>query len=297
MSGAIIAIESGFNGSIENISDNLAANIRVNGTSTFFLFIIGHKDILIKYCETFFSTADFLSLETDKIIFLLENESGSKELPWTPTIKKANRDKKIKEIAHNNNINLKEGIPKLFTENGNRVNDLNVAAFRLIGNAQSQYIGGLNVKNIDLSSFIYEPSFSIEYCNGEKIKEGDLSTFELINDKEKANFTITATNGSTVYDMDTRRYPLAVAINTKNDPLKKGCYRINYEIIQRAIIPQWVTKRNAATLNELEESNKPDAVIKVLRLESIYRYIAEAYNNRPEWGRVYADSLYLEKQR
>jgi hypothetical protein len=296
MSGAIIAIESEFDGSIENISDNMAANIRVNGTSTFFIFVIGGRDALIKYCEAFFATPDFQSLKSEKVLFLLGDESGPTELPWTPSIRNANSDRVFERIAQNNNINLKEGIPKLFTVEGTTVDPLKVGAFRLIGNVRSQYIGGLPLKNIDPGSFTFESSYTVEYCRGDGVTQGNLSTFELINDKEKTNFLVDAFDGSIVADIDAGRYPLAVAINTKNDSLEKGCYYISYEIFQKAKIPQWVTGRSAGTLSELEES-KSDGVIKILRLESIYRYIAEAYNNRPEWGRVYADSLYLEKQR
>lgn len=296
LSGALIAIESGFDGAIENISDDLAANIRVNGTSTFFIFVIGRRDTLIKYCEAFFATPDFQSLKSEKALFLLGDGSGPAELPWTPAVRNANSDRVFERIAHNNSINLKEGIPRLFTAQGAAIDPLKVGAFRLIGNVRSQYIGGLPAKNIDFGSFAFEASYTVGYSNGDGNTQGSLSAFEVINDKEKENFTITAVNGSGVDGMDAERYPLAVAINTKNNALEKGCYYINYEIFQRAKTPQWVIERNAGTLNELEAS-KSEGVIKILRLESIYRYIAEAYNNRSEWGRVYADSLYLEKQR
>jgi hypothetical protein len=296
MSGAIIAIESGFDGSIENISDNLAANIKVNGTSTFFIFVIGNREVLIKYCEALFATADFQSLKSEKVLFLLGDGSGPAELPWTPAVKNANSDRVFERIAQNNNINLKEGIPRLFTGGGKAVDSLKVGAFRLIGNVRSQYIGGLPLKNIDFNSFTFDLSYTAGYCKGDRTTQDSLSAFEPINDKEKANFTITAINGSVVDGMDAGRYPLAVAITAKNNSLEKGCYYITYEIFQRAKIPQWVTERNAGTLGELEES-KSGGVIKILRLESIYRYIAEAYNKQSEWGRVYTDSLYLEKQR
>jgi hypothetical protein len=296
MSGAIIAIQSGFDGSIENISDNKAANIKVNGISTFFIFIIGQRDILLKYCGAFFANADFLSLKSEKTLFLLGDGSAPSELPWTPAIKKANSEKNFERIANNNNINLKVNIPRLFTVKGNPVDPMKVESFRLLGNVRSQYVGGLPIKNIDFNSFSFEPSYTVEYCKGDKNTESDLSVFE-IKEKEKANFIITAINGGAVNDMDSSRYPLAVVINAKNDSLNKGCYRINYEIFQRAKIPQWVADRNAGTLDELKDSIKPDTAVKILRLESIYKYIAEAYNKQFEWGKVYSDSLYLEKQR
>jgi len=298
MSGAIIAIQSGFNGTIENISNNPNAKpIKVpDGISTFFIFIIGQRDILLKYYGAFSADTDFRSLKSEKTLFLLGDGSVPSELPWTPSIRKANSDKMFEKIANNNNINLKENILKLFTVKGNTVDPMKVESFRLIGNVRSRYVGGLPVKNIDFNSFNFESSYTVEYCSGDKNTEGNLSVFE-VREKEKANFFITPANGRTVNDMDTGRYPLAVVINTKNNSLNKGCYRINYEVFQRAKIPQWVTDRNAETEDELRESNKPDTAVKILRLESIYKYIAEVYNKQHEWGRVYSDSLYLEKQR
>jgi len=300
MSGAIIAIQSRYNGSIENISDNLAANIKVDGISTFFIFIIGQRDTLLKYYEAFFASADFSSLKSNKVLFLLGDGSWPSDLPWTPDNKNASSDKRFNEIANNYTINLKEGITKLYTVKG-KVDPFKVKSFRLLGNKHSQYVGGLPIQNIDFNSFNFEPSYTVGYCNWEdRITKGELSIFELVNDKEKANyFTIDdAVNGESVNGMDAKRYPIAVVVKTtENKSLKKGCYRIDYEIIQRAIIPQWVKDLNAGTLNELEESIKPDKAVKILRLESIYKYIAEAYNNRSEWGKVYADTLYLEKQR
>jgi predicted small secreted protein len=299
MSGAIIAIQSGFNGIIENISGKLTdPGIPVNGISTFFIFIIGPRDSLLQYCEAFFADTVFLSLKSEKVLFLLGDGSGLSELPWTPAISKANSEKRFEKIAGNNNINLKENIPRLFTVKGNTVDPAKTVSFRLIGNVRSQYVGGLPVKNIDFNSFDFEPKFiTVEYFSGDSNTEGKLSEFKPINDKEKSNFTIEAINGDKVKNMDSARYPLAVVINTNNDSLNKGCYLINYEIFQKAKIPQWVTERNAGTEDELRESVKQDTAVKILRLESIYKYIAEAYNKQPEWGRVYFDSLYLEKQR
>ena len=298
MSGAIIAIQSGFNGTIENISNNPNAKpIKVpDGISTFFIFIIGQRDILLKYYGAFSADTVFQGLKSEKTLFLLGDGSVPSELPWTPSIRKANSDKMFEKIANNNNINLKENILKLFTVKGNTVDPMKVESFRLIGNVRSRYVGGLPVKNIDFNSFNFESSYTVEYCSGDRNTEGNLSVFE-VREKEKANFFITPANGRTVNDMDTGRYPLAVVINTKNNSLNKGCYRINYEVFQRAKIPQWVTDRNAETEDELRESNKPDTAVKILRLESIYKYIAEVYNKQHEWGRVYSDSLYLEKQR
>jgi hypothetical protein len=297
LSGALIAIESEFDGSIENISDDLAASIRVKGTSTFFIFIIGRRDTLTKYCEAFFATADFQSLRSEKVLFLPGDGSGSAEPPWTPAARGANSDRVFERIAGTNNINLKEGIPKLFTAQGVAVDPLTVGAFRLIGNDRSHYIGGLPVTNIDSNSFAFEASYTAGYCKGDRNTRGELSVFELLTGKAKENFAIAAIDGSLVNGMDTGRYPLAVTITTKNGSLEKGCYHISYEIFQRAKTPQWVTERNAGTLAELEESKSSGGAVKILRLESIYRHIAEAYNNRSEWGRVYAGSLYLEKQR
>jgi len=298
MSGAIIAIQSGFNGDIENITkDPNAKSIKVDGISTFFIFIIGQRDILLDYCGVFFANNDFQSLKSERVLFLLGDGSGPSELPWTPSIENANSEKRFEKIAGNNNINLKENIQKLFTVKGKAVDPAKVASFRLRGNVRSQYVGGLPLKNIDFNSFNFESSCKVEYFNGNNNTEGNLSAFEAINDKEKSNFTIEAINGSKVKNMNAARYPLAVVINTTNNALNKGCYRINYEIFQRAKIPQWVKERNAETEAELRESINQDTAVKILRLEYIYRYIAEAYNKQLEWGKVYSDSLYLEKQR
>ena len=294
LSGAIIAVQSGFNGSIENISDNLAANIRVNGISTFFIFVIGHRDTLIKYCDALFATADFQSLNSEKVLFLLGDDKKPADLPWTPEFRNANSEKVFARIANDNNINLKDGIPKLFTVNGNAVDPLKAASFRMIGNVRSQYIGGLPVRNVDLNSHDYEALFTVDYCAGGRIAEGNLSEFNKISEK---GISAIAVYGSTVDKMDARRYPLAVAINTNNSSMNKGCYRINYEIIQKAIVPLWVKNLNTDRLSELNESVNPNTAVRILRLESIYGYIAEAYNSRSEWGRVYFDTLYLEKQR
>jgi len=296
MSGAVIAVQSRYNGFIENISNEIGINIRVDGASTFFIFIIGKRDTLVKYCEGLFATPDFQRLKSEKVLFLLGDESKFTELPWTPVIRNANSEKVFERFLNGYNINLRDDIPKLLTAQGNAVDPLKAESFRLIGNFKSQYIGGLPVQNIDSGSFEIASSFTVRYNGGDKIPSGELSVFELINDNEKVNFSVNVIDGSEADGMDFTRYPFAVIINTKNDSLKKGCYHVNYEIFQRAKIPQWVTEMNADTITELDQS-KSGPVIKILRLESIYRYIAQAYNNRSEWGRIYANSVYFEKTR
>jgi len=298
LSCALIAVQSGFNGSIENISENLGVNLRVDGVTTFFIIIIGQRDILVKYCDALFATSDFRSARSDKVLFLLADEDSTYEIPWTPSIRNANSDRVFNRIAVDNNINMKNGMLKLFNRERNTVDPHNVAAFRLLGNVRSQYVGGLPV-HIDFANFKHEPSFTVEYSAGERISDGELSVFKFVNDKEKSNFEVAVINGYEVSEMNTARYPLAITVNIQNDFLNKGCYRLNYEVSQRAIVPRWVIDLSASTQAELEDSIRQggNTSVKILHLESIYRYIAEAYNNRSEWGRIYADSVYFEKQR
>jgi hypothetical protein len=300
LSGALIAVESRFNGTIENISINSAPNIEVDGISTFFIFIAGQRDILKKYCEALLQTVEFKQVKSEYVLFLIDNDSRSAKIPWTPDIKNANSERTFERIGYNNNVNLKDDISRLFTWNGDAsapVDALKVESFRLLGNVRSQYIGGISVDYADTKAFSFEPSYTAGYSKGERVEQGAFTTFDTLNDNEKAKFTLTIVDGNEVSGMDASRYPLAIAVGTKNDSLDKGCYQIRYEIFQKAIVPRWVIERSAGNLSELEESNRPNTPVKILRLESIYRYIAEAYNYRPEWGKIYANSLYLEKTR
>lgn len=300
LSGALLAVESRFNGTIENISINSTQRVKVDGISTFFIFIVGQRDVLKEYCEALLETVEFKQAKSEYVLFLTDNDSPSAEIPWTPDIKNANSERTFERIGYDNNINLKDDISRLFTWNGNtaaQADSLKVESFRLLGGPRSQYIGGISVDYADIHSFSFEPSYTVGYSNGERVEQGAFTAFETLNDREKTNFAITVVDGNEVSGMDTNRYPLAVAIETKNDSLDKGCYQIRYEIFKKAIVPRWVTERSAGNLNELEESSRPNTLVKILRLESIYRYIAEAYNYRSEWGRIYADTLYLEKTR
>jgi hypothetical protein len=302
LSGALIAVESRFNGTIENISLNSAPNIKVDGTSTFFIFVVGHRDILKKYCDALFETVEFKNeqVKSEHVLFLINNDSRPAQIPWTPTIKNANSERMFERIGYNNNVNLKDDISRLFTWDGDtsrQADSSKVESFRLLGNVRSQYIGGISLDYADTNSFGFEPSYTVGYSKGERVEQGALTAFESLNDKQKANFAITVADGNDVSGMNTNRYPLAIVIGTKNDSLDKGCYQIRYEIFQKAIVPRWVMERSASNLNELEESTRSNTLVKILRLESIYRYIVEAYNYRPEWGKIYVDSLYLEKTR
>jgi hypothetical protein len=300
LSGALIAVESRFNGTIENISINSTQRVKVDGTSTFFILIVGQQDVLKKYCEAFFQTVEFSQVKSEYALFLIGNDSFPAEIPWTPAIKKANSEKTFERIGYNNNVNLKPDISRLFTWNGDtatQADPLKVVSFRLLGRNKSQYIGGISVDYADFKNFAFETLYTVGYSNGERVEQGAFTAFDMLDDREKTNFTVSVVDGNQVSEMDTRRYPLAVAVAAKNGSLDKGCYQIRYEIFQKAIVPRWVTERSAGNLGELEESNQADSPVKILRLESIYRYIAEAYNYRSEWGRIYADTLYLEKTR
>jgi hypothetical protein len=300
LSGALIAIESRFDGTIENISINSTQRVKVDGTSTFFILIVGQQDILKKYCEALFQTVEFGQIKSEYALFLISNGSLPAEIPWTPDIKNANSEKTFERIAYNNNVNLKSDISRLFTWNGGtptQIDPSKVASFRLLGDISSQYIGGVSVDHTDFDSFSFESSFTAGYSNEGRVEQGDFTAFDILDDRKKANFTITIVDGNKVSEMDTGRYPLAVAIKTKNASLDRGCYQIRYEIFQKAIVPRWVTERSASNLSELEESSQPNSLVKILRLESIYKYITDAYNYRPEWGKIYADTLYLEKTR
>jgi hypothetical protein len=300
LSGALIAVESRFNGTIENISINSAPNIKVDGVSTFFIFIVGHRDIVKKYCDALFQTVEFQQVKSEYVLFLINNDSSPAQIPWTPTIKNANSDKTLKRIGYNNNVNLKDDISRLFTWDdtiSKQADSSKVESFRLLGKVSSQYVGGISIDYADTKAFSFEPSYTVGYSKGERVGQGSFTAFETLNDNQKTNFTITVADGNEVSGMNTNRHPLAVVIGTKNDSLEKGCYQIHYEIFQKAIVPRWVMDRSASNLNELEESARSNTLVKILRLESIYRYIVEAYNYRPEWGKIYADSLYLEKTR
>jgi len=300
LSGALIAVESRFNGTVENIAINSAPNIKVNGISTFFVFIIGHQETVKKYCDALFQTVEFQQAKPEHVLYLINNDSRPAHIPWTPDIKNANSERIFERTGYNNNVNLKNDILRLFTWNDNdlkKVDPLKVESFRLLGNNRSQYVGGILIDYIDTKAFNYEPSYNVGYSQGEKVEQGVFTVFETLNDNKKANFTVNVVDGNEVSGMDINLYPIAVIVETKNNFLEKGCYQINYEIYQKAIVPQWVIERSAGSLTELEESNRPDNLIKILRLESIYRYITEAYNHQPEWGKIYASSLYLEKTR
>jgi hypothetical protein len=300
LSGALIAVESRFNGTVENISVNSAPNIKVDGTATFFIFVVGQKDILKKYCEALLETVEFKQVKSEYVPFLINNESHPAQAPWSPKTRNAKSEETFKRIGYNNNVNLKDDIARLFTWNDGtsmQVDSLKVESFRLLGNVRSQYIGGVSVDYADTKAFNFEPSYMVGYSKEERVEQGAFTAFRTLNDTEKTNFTINVVNGSEVSGMNSNRYPLAMVIGTENGSLDKGCYQIRYEIFQKAIVPQWVLERSANNLSELEESNRPDTLVKILRLESIYRYIAEAYNYRSEWGKIYADSLYLEKTR
>jgi hypothetical protein len=300
LSGALIAVESRFNGTIENISINSAPNIEVDGISTFFIFIVGQRDVLKKYCEALLQTVEFKQVNSEHVLFLIGNDSHPAQIPWTPDIKNANSERTFERIGYNNNVNLKDGVFRLLTWNGDtliQVDSLEVESFRLLGGVRSQYIGGISIDYADTKAFSFEPLYTVGYSKGERVEQGAFTAFDTLNDNEKTKFTFAVVDGNEVSGMDTGRYPLAVAIGTKNNSLDKGCYQIRYEIFQRAIVPRWVMERSAGNLSELEESNRSNTLVKILRLESIYRYIAEAYNYRSEWGKIYADSLYLEKTR
>jgi hypothetical protein len=300
LSGALIAVESRFNGTVENISVNSAPNIKVDGISTFFIFVIGDQYILNKYCEALFQTLEFQQARSEYVLFLIDNDSRPAQVPWTPNTRNANSNRMFERIGYNNNVNLKDDIPRLFTWNDNiskQVDTSKVESFRLLGNVRSQYIGGISVDYADTKAFSFEPLCMIGYSQGGPVEQGAFTVFETLKDNKKASFTATVINGNEVSGMNVNRYPIAIVIETKNNALDKGCYQILYEIIQKAIVPRWVIERSASSLNELEESNQPNKLIKIFRLESIYRYIAEAYNYQPEWGKIYADSLYLEKTR
>jgi len=301
LSGALIAVESRFKGTVENISKDSTQNIKVDGKSTFFIFILGPRDILKKYCDALF--VEFPKGEYNHVLFLINNDSRPANIPWTPGIRKASRPKMFEKIGYGSNINLKNDIPRLFTLNGTdpkQADPSKVAAFRLIGDIKSQYIGGISVDYADTDAFKYEAPYNVGFSRGDRVEQGAITVFEALNDNKKTNITIDVIDGNKVAGMDANRYPLAVAVGTKNASMDKGAYQIRYEIFQKAVIPSWVSKRSAATETELKESNRPDNpdnVIKILRLESIYRYIAEAYNYKPERGKIYADLLYLEKTR
>jgi hypothetical protein len=302
LSGALIAVESRFNGTIENISINSAPNIRVDGQSTFFIFIVGQRDAVKRYCEALLETVELKQVKSEYVLFLIGNESRPSKIPWTPGIKNANSEKGFERIKYNNNINLKSDILRLFTWKGDTskpepADTEKAESFRLLGNVRSQYVGGISVDYADPKAFSYEPSYTAGYSKEDRVESGAFTAFDTLNDNEKTKFIITVVEGNEVLDMNASLFPLAVVIGTKNDSLSKGCYRIGYEISQKAIVPQWVTERSAANLSELEESNGSNRLVKILRLESIYRYIAEAYNSRSEWGKIYADSLYFEKTR
>ena len=321
LSGAIIAVQSEFDGKIENITrDTADEGIEIKGKSTFFIFIIGPRDTLLQYCGVLFDDTDFRSLKSERVFFLLGDESLPSDLPRTPDVKFAESDEDFKRIANNNNINLRANIPTLFTADGNPVNR-KVAAFQLLNNVGSRYVGGLAAKNLAITNLpvkdiesdtfknIFKNNFknnfqfdddtekTVEFSGGEEKTEDNLSVFEPVTDKEESSFTVTAAADSAVNEMDEGRYPLAVVINTKNGSLREGCYRINYELFQRAKIPDWVTARNAETADKLKESIKPNEPVKILKLESIYKNITEAYNKQREWRRVYSDTIYLEKLR
>jgi hypothetical protein len=299
LSGAFIAVESRFKGTIENISVNSAPNIEVDGTSTFFIFVVGQRDILKKYCEALLQTVEFRQVESEYVLFLIGNDVRPGRIPWTPDIKNANSERTFERIGYNNNVNLKDGA-RLFAWNNGvsaRADSLKVESFRLLGDVRSQYVGGISVDYADTKAFSFEPSYAVGHSKEERVEQGALTAFDTLNDAEKTKFALSVVDGNEVAGMDAGRYPLAIVIGTENGSLDRGCYQIRYEIFQKAIAPQWVIERSASNLSELEESNRPDRLVKILRLESIYRYIAEAYNYRSEWGKIYVNSVYLEKTR
>jgi hypothetical protein len=289
-SGAIFAVKSTFRGNIHSISAvDSNKNIRVDGYSTFFIFIVGDKQHVKQYSAALSDDLAKKRLIFNISLFFLDEPDGA-TLEQQPDTVTAGNKKRFDAAANNyNTINLRRNNSFIRTwEKRSGEPDSNRAGFAAKAAKAEAYLVMTNIgaqymyRTTEQTG--YNPALplienlSLAYFSGTtKTHGGDLSNFDAVPHEKLLTPSVFATDGYNYFK---------IGIDSKN--LAKGYYRITFNII-----PDWVEALDAVDISSLEASNKPGDTIKILNLGLIYRNILKEFNRENNFSKA----VYLIKNK
>jgi hypothetical protein len=323
MSGAIFAVTSSFNGNINDVSgSNNQKNIPVkNGSSTFFIFIVGDTGSVQAYSEGLARDFEIKGMMkgTDFELSLFINDALYQGKPYLllPSGQEFTRretvfnsgDYKYKKVNLRKTTLLswaeRDTPPKSGEDEERSVKYVlqrsDAEAYLTIGDSGSRYIAALPVEKGDITEFEYSVDVRVEYFDGGKNTRGEPSAFEPyarpVGTIVTAAVDVAPDELEASVDAEVGTDYLYLLIETKNKNLIQGYYKIGYTVRSHGKIPAWVYDRSASDIEELEASVAAGGQIKVLHLTTIYGYIKEAFNKiRNANNEVYSGVLYLVRK-
>lgn len=280
LAGALFTAESSFKGVINTVSstDETASIPVPNGTASFFICIIGENSAVSDFSAALAKELKAHAVVYHNAVFLTNPVGNIKPRVSNPRPGNAREFSSAEYALVSMNIDREKTHPQ---------------AYRLLKFDASRWAAGLALPNINFDSFSYKPNPSFFYDDGkrEKKNEGAASVWQSI---EPGPISVKTPRGSA------KSNALYIVVETANDDLSAGHYRVSYDIIPDAkTAPNWVKNLNAPDVSSLRESIASGAAsgegIKVLELSNVYRTIAEAYNKISQ-RKIYKDSLYLTKR-
>jgi hypothetical protein len=300
LSGALFAVESTFSGVINSVSyvNNDTVNIPVrDGISTFFICIVGDSDIVYAYSAELSKELSNKKINFHDAVFVVNAPQEVKPHHGEPIMATNARNYGKSENALRL-LNLRSQAVYII----NQTSTDRIESYQVLTDVGSRWAAGLPLKNINTDNFKYKAESSLYYFNGEKAKtEGNKpvpSPFV-----GKANSTIASAkvvNNSNIDNGSIQEngeiFPVYILIETDNEAMEKGWYRIKYDIVPEAIQrPDWVSGLNAENVGTLQESaSVAGGRVKVLELANVYEKIADAYNKQTR--SIFSDEIYLVKK-
>ena len=301
LSGALFAVESAFSGRIHSFSyvNNVERYIQVrDGISTFFICIVGDSDIVYAYSAALAKELSDQKINFHDSVFLVKATQEAKPHHGDPIMAPDKRRYENKENALRL-VNLRQHEVKFANK---QTSSDRIEAYQILTETGSRWAAGLPLKNINTDNFNYRAESSLNYFDGKKVKtegnENPPSEFE-----GKANSTDASAKLMYISNIEKKSLPedadsspLYISIETKNHEMKKGWYKIKYDIVAEAIKrPGWILDLNAENIGTLEQSARViGGRVKVLELANMYEKITDAYNRQARV--IYSDSIYLVKK-
>jgi hypothetical protein len=319
LSGAIFAVESEFDGNINDISSTYNnVNKRVYGRSTIFIFLIGDSNNVKKYGKKLNSDFKEKGLHYNEALFLIKSEFQvkSKIVP-KPLAEIVTVDFNTSEYKDKYKYKTFNLVPiKLKKQFKNPISntieiiDAQVDAY-LAQTSKSRYFIGIPIEETELAKIAkieYSVDTSIYYFNGEKKLDNKeafkFTPYEKVNVVKTASVQRTDADKEEVTEykkleslMQMYTFPntdyIYITVDINNAELDSGYYKIMYDIKPKVKIPDWVEVKNASTSEDFQKSNSWGELIRVLNLKEVYQDIVDSFSK----VNVYQGSFYIRKNK
>ncbi|MDR1363642.1 MAG: hypothetical protein LBJ35_06295 [Spirochaetaceae bacterium] len=299
LSAAFFAVEASFSGDIHSVSridvQNKSIQAR-DGKSTFYICIAGDSYVVSAYCAALAKEFTANKITFENAVFIVSHGEKLKLFHDEPPVIAGNSKMFWSPENAFKMVNLR---PEEISLIGESSSNTQIEAYQLLTKTGSRWTAGLPLANINPASFNYNSDFSLSYCGNWSGHSGEASSFNGISNSTNVNMRLDLISEiESPPQLPANMFiPLYLVIETANNRLDKGWYKINYDIIPDAIVlPEWVSALNAEDISALESSARERGTrIKTLQLANVYEKIAEAYNNVRSRN-VYSDELYLLKR-